>query len=54
MLVGPVHQWEVWARSSQRQLASSNLHTSTTRRQKRTFVIRVALPVGWRLPVFTR
>jgi hypothetical protein len=27
MLVDPVHQWEVWARSSQRELANSNTHT---------------------------
>src|ERR1700680_4376668 len=38
MLVGPVHEWEVWARYSQRELASSNIHTSTTAlRQKRPF-----------------
>jgi hypothetical protein len=32
------HQWEVWARSSQRELASSNVLTSTTAlRQKQPF-----------------
>jgi hypothetical protein len=30
MLVGPVHQEEVWTRSSQRVPARSNIHTSTT------------------------
>ena len=30
MLVGPVHQEEVWTRSSQREPARSNIHTSTT------------------------
>jgi hypothetical protein len=28
--VGPVHPEEVWTRSSQRELARSNIHTSTT------------------------
>ncbi len=41
MLVGPVHQEEVWTRSSQRELARSNIHTSTTAlRQNRTFTGR--------------
>jgi len=30
MLVGPVHQEEVWSRSSQREPARSNIHTSLT------------------------
>jgi hypothetical protein len=30
MLVGPVHQEEVWTRSSQREPAKSNIHISTT------------------------
>src|SRR5882757_6865353 len=30
MLVGPVHQEEVWTRSSQREPARSNIHASTT------------------------
>jgi len=30
MLVGPVHQEQVWTRSSQREPARSNIHTSTT------------------------
>ena len=30
MLVGPVHQEEVWTRFSQRKPARSNIHTSTT------------------------
>src|SRR5712672_2484347 len=29
-LVGPVHQEEVWTRSSQREPARSNIHASTT------------------------
>jgi hypothetical protein len=30
MLVGPIHQEEVSTRSSQREPARSNIHTSTT------------------------
>ena len=38
MLVGPVHQEEVWTRSSQREPARSNIHTSTTAlRQEQSF-----------------
>src|SRR5712671_5156886 len=39
MLVGPVHPEEVWTRSSQRELARSSIHTSTT----------ASRPVGWPL-----
>jgi hypothetical protein len=30
MLVGPVRQWEIWTKSGQRELASSDIQTSTT------------------------
>jgi len=45
MLVGPVDQWEVWAAYSQRKLASSNIHTSTTAsRQERSFAQKYQSP----------
>ena len=37
MLVGPVHQEKVWTRSSQSELARSNIHTSTTSPPRRLF-----------------